>query len=275
MAANEIRTEMPRRRGAGVVAILGLAGLFLLAAPFAAPFASAHGGGAELFERAEKVIMPFADQTPSVDGTVQAGEYSEYGHWQEEGFHVYLAHNDSAIFVGLQQPGQGWAGIALSDDVDAGANVLVATENATSSQILDGFAANVTDEMTFVPDADVGGTDDVLAFGASMSTGAQYEFAIPLDSEDLRDQRLEVGELYPLVVAYNETARDIPGALADGDIHFLQVYVARATDDLAAIQEVFMGNPSPVPALAAMAVFSVALGALVWRYALPRREADR
>ncbi len=271
MGAKRIRTEAPWRRGATIVVMLALVVLLALATPSA----NAHSEGAELFEGAEKVIMPFTDQAPPVDGVVQAAEYSEYGHWQEEGFHVYLAHNETAVFVGLQQPGQGWAGIALSDDVDAGANVFVATENATSSRVIDGYAANVTDEMTFVADADVGGTDDVLAFGASMSSGAQYEFAIPLGAEDPRDQRFEMGELYPLVVAYNETAQDLPEALSDGDILFLQVYVARATDDLAAIQELFMGNPSPVPALAAMAVLSFAIGALGWRYVRPRREASQ
>ena len=242
------------------------------------PRALAHGMGEELFKGAEKVIIPALNGPPIVDGAIQEGEYTAYGFWAEEGegLELSLAHNDSCLFVGVRQPGSGWIGVALSSDVDEGANVITATWNATGGEARDNFAANVTDEMDMEPDTKIGGTDDILAFAATTSAqGTTYEFAIPVASEDQYDQRFEPGKLYPLIVAFNETAQELPSALGQGDVHFLWVYVARRSDDLGAVRDLFMANPSPVPALAAMAVFIVGTGALVWRYVTLRKEEAR
>lgn len=249
---------------------------FMALAIALAPVAKAHGEGAELFEGAEMIIMPYTDGPPDIDGQIGSGEYSTYGEWTEEGFELFLEHNDSSIFVGIRPPGPGWVGVALSGDIEAGANVIVATVNATAVEISDRFAANITDEMDSEPDTEIGGASDILAFGAfASSSRATYEFAILLDSPDPRDQRLETGSIYPLVVAFNETATELPMALGEGDIHFLRVYVARAGDRLAAIRELFRGETSPIPTLAAMAVFSATTGALVWRFLARKREEER
>ena len=259
------------RRAKFLVLFTGVALVVLLS-----PGATAHGAGGELFEGAEKVIMPFAKTPPIVDGLIGAGEYSDSGTWEEGGLQLLLAHNDSAIFVGLRPPGSGWVGVALSSDVDAGANVVVATMYGTAARISDNFAANVTDEMVNVPDTAVGGTSDILAFATTSSpAGATYEFATPIVSQDPHDQQFEAGVLYPFAVAFNETAQGFPASLAEGTMHLLRVYVARAQDDLAAIRDLFMANPTAIPALTAMAVFSVGAGALFFRYLAPRREGVR
>lgn len=237
------------------------------------PVARAHGEGAALFEGAQKVLMPFSETPPSIDGAIQSGEYSAFGAWEEEGFELFLEHNESLIYVAILSPGEGWAGVAFSSDVDAGANVILVNASGSAAEISDNFAPNVTDEMDSEPDVALGGVSDITAFAAaSSSTNTVYEFAIPLSSPDTLDQQFGAGSIYPLVVAFNETAQTRPAALAEGDIHFLQVYVARAQDDLAAIQEIFMGEISPVPALVAMASLSVGVGVLVWRYVLASRE---
>ncbi len=221
--------------------------------------------------------MPATSVSPTIDGVIGPSEYPAFAQWTEPGedLELSLAHNDSVIFVGIRQPGTGWVGVALADDPERGANVVLASENGTAVDASDNFAANVTDEMDSEPDTALGGTSDILAVVATASAqGTSYEFAIPLDSSDSFDQRLELGAVYPLVVAFNETATALPSFLAQGDIHFLQVYVARASDNLGSISEMLMGNPSAVPALGAMAILSVTVAALGWRFLAPRKEAE-
>ncbi len=251
-----------------IAALLGFAVISL------SPAASSHGVGGELFDGAPKVLIPATDNPPRVDGAIGQSEYDAYGVWTEEGeaFSLLLAHNDSWLFVGVQQPGTGWIGVALSGDMDVGANAITATLNASGVVVQDNYAAEVTDEMVLEPDVSVGGTTDVLAFGATGSAGgASYEIAIPLESADSHDQHLELGSLAALVAAFNETSQVLPTALNEGDMHFLLAYVARASDDLSAIQSLFAANPSPVPSLIAMAIFAIGTTSTFWRYAVPRK----
>lgn len=250
--------------------------LALVAALVSAPGVLAHEEAGMLFAGAEKVIMPATDHPPAVDGAIAEGEYDPYGVWEDGAFVVLLAHNDTWLFVGAKEPGAGWFGIAFSSELDQGANVVTTTANASGAVVRDNFAPNVTDEMDIVPDANLGGTSDILAFAATTSpTGTTYEFAIPLASADPYDQHFEPGNIYPLVVALNETAQELPVAFSEGRVHFLLVYVARPSDDLAAVRNLLAANPSPAPALAAMVVLTSGTGAVVWRYVAPRKGDAR
>ena len=104
----------------------------------------------------------------------------------------------------------GW--VAVGFDPTAGmqdANIIIGYVLNDTAHIRDDFGTGL---HAHVADTTIGGTDDVSDKAGTETGGVtEISFTIPLDSGDSRDRVLEVGQSYPVILAWGtDDAFDLP-----------------------------------------------------------------
>jgi len=225
----------------------------------------------ELFENADMIIVPFiANPGVTIDGKIGASEYSDYGRFLDEdtGMQVYLEHDGSSLYVGLKNPGNGWIAIGFgNENMKNGANVIMGYMDNGTLLIRDSYASEIDGEMEHEPVENLGGNNDIVsAKGIEDSLGTTIEFKVPLNSKDKYGRHLEPGKIYPMIIAFNDSFKEFNPTLDEGEIHFEKIYVARQSDDLEEIVDLFARNISPTSAVAAAAFLGISFAILLIAY---------
>ena len=134
------------------------------------------------------------------DGTISDGEYAASA---KIGPMTIWWHNDAEfLYIAAEAPTNGWVSVGL-DPVEKmkGANYLIAAFDG-EPKIEDGFGTAPVGNA-HPADTTLGGRDDIADFAVVERNGRTlFEAKIPLDSGDIYDKPLQVGQEYPIIVAY-------------------------------------------------------------------------
>jgi hypothetical protein len=235
---------------------------------------SMEGKGAmELFEKSETIIVPYvANPGVTIDGKIGAAEYSNYGRFVDEdtGMQAYLEHDGNSLYVGLKSPGNGWIAIGFGNDakdMEKGANVIMGYMDNGTLALRDDYAPKIDGEMKHDPVENFGGKNDIIsAKGTEDSSGTTIEFVVSLNSTDKYGRHLEAGNIYPLIIAWNNSLKEFNPTLDEGEIHFEKIYVARQNDNLKEISNLFSMNISPTNAVAGAIILGISFALLLIAY---------
>ncbi len=269
MEAQEITRlpRMTRRSRAAAVLLVGVVVGLLFA-----PNVGAHEGDAsELFESAEVVLVPYA-QAPAIilDGTATPGEYGSDGAWTDpsSGFSADMLWDGQSLFIAVSNPADGWVAVGFSTDLEAGMGFAVVAEINATLQGLERVALNVSDDAVLSP-VSPPGAGAIEAFNVSRA-GSRLSAELRL-SANASSWKLNPGELVPTIIAFNSTSAAPPESLAGSNVRFLRSYLFRPQDNPDEIRKLLMGEFSPVPGIAAVAVMGVGIIAIVTTF-VPRKE---
>ncbi len=139
------------------------------------------------------------------DGQINIGEYHYRFQAPFSDILIYWEHDSTVLFVGLVTPGTGWVGFGVGNrELDA---------NLIMGGYADGFGFGFdmtgTEGWTQTLDTDLGGSDDILQFGASENaTHTIFEFQIMLNTNDLLDPVITMGKVGNFFVAYHVSEDD-------------------------------------------------------------------
>lgn len=255
-------------------------GILLLIVLFSIPtLALAHeesmeGKGAmELFEKAGTIIVPYVtNPSVTIDGKIGVAEYSNYGRFVDEdtGMQIYLEHDGNSLYVGLKSPGNGWIATGFGNDakdMEKGANVIMGYMDNGTLALRDDYATKIDSEMEHEPVENFGGKSDIIsAKGTEGSSGTTIEFVVPLNSTDKYGRHLEAGNIYPIVIAWNNSLKEFNPTLDEGEIHFEKIYIARQNDNLKDVSDMFAMNISPTNAVAGAIILGISFALLLIAY---------
>lgn len=134
------------------------------------------------------------------DGDVTDGEYDNV--IDIDKMRLWWSNDADYLYLALRGDTEGWIGVGLDpEDRMQGANYLICAVTDEGATVWDAYGEGAVG-ATHPPDEELGGSDDVVAFGASEADGVTVmEAQIPLDSGDEYDKVLEPGETYPVIVA--------------------------------------------------------------------------
>lgn len=134
------------------------------------------------------------------DGAVAEGEYDHVTDIGE--VRLWWSNDADYIYLALRGRTEGWLAIGLDPENQMqGANFLIAAVDADGATLWDAYGQGAVG-ATHPADEELGGTDDVVAYGASEADGVTVmEVQVPLDSGDAYDKALEPGQTYPVIVA--------------------------------------------------------------------------
>lgn len=229
--------------------------------------------GMALFENATTITVPFvANPSVTIDGKIGAAEYSDYGRFVDEdtGMQAYLEQDSNSLYVGLKSPGKGWIAVGFGNDakdMEKGANVIMGYMDNGTLVIRDDYAPKIDKEMEHDSVENSGGTSDIIsAKGTEDSTGTTIEFVVPLHSKDKYGRHIDVGKIYPLIIAWNNSLKEFNPPLDKGEIRFEKIYVAWQNENLNEINKLFSTNISPVNAVAAVIIIGVSFTMLLIAY---------
>ena len=114
------------------------------------------------------------------------------------------------LFVKVSAPTAGWVAVGFAPTAGMqDANIIIGYVLNDTAHIRDDFGTGL---HSHAADTSLGGTDDVTDKAGTETSGTtEITFIIPLDSGDTRDQILEIGQLYPVILAWGiDDAFDTP-----------------------------------------------------------------
>ncbi|MEW5826256.1 MAG: DOMON domain-containing protein [Candidatus Bipolaricaulota bacterium] len=173
------------------VAVAAALAVFLLAPSAANPAALEAAPG----------VARTSPAYPSVDGKVDEGEY--VGRLDLVGAELLFANDATTLRLAVVAPATGYVAVGLEPEtMMQGADFLLGA-------VVDGVTVARDDWGTglvsHAADVDREGSDDLLAAAGAESNGATtIEFAIPLDSGDLRDRVLRPGQTVKVLLAFHD-----------------------------------------------------------------------
>ncbi len=238
----------------------------------------AHEEGEEtanLFGDAETIIVPYvAHPSVVIDGKIGADEYSSAARFVDEdtGMEAYLLHDGENLYVALKNPGDGWVAIGFgysTEDLDEGASVIAGYVDNGTLMIREFHASEITGEMEVEPVEELGGASSIISAEGVENGGTTIEFVVPLNASDEYGIHLEPGKIYPLIIAFSDSLKDFPSNLDEGEIHFEKAYIARQSDDIKEIEDLFAmknGPYSPYDTVIAMTIVGLSSVALLVAY---------
>ena len=265
------------RRSKGKVSFLLFFTIFLMV--FLAYPVLAHEVGEEgitnLFEKAETLTVPYvAHPNITIDGKIGTDEYSSAGRFVDEdtGMEAYLLHDGENLYVGLRNPGQGWVAIGFGyniEDLDEGASVVIGYIDSGKLMIREFHASEITGEMEVKPVKELGGASHIISAKGAEGGATTIEFVVPLNASDRYGIHLKPGKVYPLIIAFNDSLKEFPSNLDEGELHFEKAYIVRQNDNINEIENLFAmkSNPySPYDTVIAMTIVGLSSVALLVVY---------
>ncbi|MCX7788161.1 MAG: cytochrome and DOMON domain-containing protein [Spirochaetes bacterium] len=141
-----------------------------------------------------------------LDGVILGGEYDTEYLFQDGAFKVYLKVESPYIFVGIEAQTTGWVGIGFDpvSVMDQADMVIAWIDSGGKVHALDCFSTGLFGPHP--PDTDLGGTNDLRAFGGKEERGKTVvEFQKPLKTSDSFDKPIDPTKLLKIIWAYGET----------------------------------------------------------------------
>jgi hypothetical protein len=113
-------------------------------------------------------------------------------------------NDEDALCAAIVSETSGWVAVGLDPETRMqGANFVLGYVADGATVIQDMFGNRPAGPDSHPADEQLGGTDDILAFGGSEQDGlTTIEFCIPLDSGDEYDKPLVSGTSYPIILAF-------------------------------------------------------------------------
>jgi hypothetical protein len=141
---------------------------------------------------------------PLIDGKIVRGEYFDV--LVLDGVEVHSFNDDEFLFIGLRSAGFGWVALGISPvELHIGANFLFGAVVDGETLVSDQFGSG---RYEHVQDISLGGTNNIVEYAGEETSGTVIELKIPLDSRDVYDVFLEAGNIYSIIVAYQEIEED-------------------------------------------------------------------
>jgi sugar lactone lactonase YvrE len=139
------------------------------------------------------------------DGVISEGEYADSVQEADVTFH--WIHDGEYLYGALTAPTEGWVAVGFKPEVAMqGANYVYGYVADGEVEAFDMWGAQPRGPGSHPPDVDLGGTDDIVAFGGQEADGTTtFEFQIPLDSGDEYDKPLEIGQSHDILLAWGPT----------------------------------------------------------------------
>jgi hypothetical protein len=136
------------------------------------------------------------------DGVVGADEYS--GNVATAGVTFHWRTDGEFLYGALSAATGGWVAVGLNPDQRMqGANYVYGWVKDGQAEVLDMFGTRPSGPNSHPLDTELGGQDDILAFGGVEANGTTtIEFKISLDSGDANDKPLAVGENHTILLAF-------------------------------------------------------------------------
>lgn len=153
------------------------------------------------------VTVTEAKVAPTIDGTIEEGEYPHTTTHSATGMTVYWYNDENEIYIGMVSPGTGWVAIGFDPGFAMNkANFVFGYVSGGETRVSDQYG---TSSFTHSPDDSLGGTDDITEYAGSEASGkTTIELRMPLDSGDPWDKPLKPGNTYTVRVAYQSSADD-------------------------------------------------------------------
>lgn len=143
-------------------------------------------------------------QLPTIDGKIGADEYAQHYMDPDLNMEVHWTIDDEFIYIGLKAPTTGWVGIGWRPGIPLeeleegkkGVDQYMGYVAGGVLSMLDAFQEAPAGAPK--PDADLGGTDDILEkAGSEDSSGTAIEFKRKLNTQDKFDNPVPAqGEVY-------------------------------------------------------------------------------
>jgi len=143
----------------------------------------------------------------SVDGKIDEGEYLNSYNDSSTGLILYWHNDKSNLYIGLQSKNNGWASIGFDPEkAMQGANLILVAMDGDNPIIRDDYGDGM---FSHTPDEELGGNTDIISYaGKKNDSGYTFEFAIPMDSGDDFDKKLESGQQYTVILAVHASSID-------------------------------------------------------------------
>lgn len=169
----------------------------------------------------------------------------------------------------MENPGNGWIAIGFgndAEDMEKGANVIMGYIINDTLFIRESYASRIDGEMEHEPVENLGGKSDIIIAKGIEDSLTTIEFKLPLNSEDKYGRHLEPGKIYPIIIVFNDSLKEFNPTLDEGEIHFEKIYVARQSDNLKNIFDLFAKNISSTSAVAASLFLGISFAMLLMAY---------
>jgi len=141
-----------------------------------------------------------------LDGLIRSGEYDTEYLFQEGAVKIYLKVESPNISIGIEAPTTGWVGIGFDpvSVMDQADMVIAWIDSGGKVYALDCFSTGLFGPHP--PDTDLGGTNDLIAFGGKEEGGKTVlEFQRPLKTSDSFDKPIDPTKPLKIIWAYSET----------------------------------------------------------------------
>ncbi len=140
------------------------------------------------------------------DGVIRSGEYEREYLFQEGAVKVYMKVEAPMISIGIEAPTTGWIGIGIDpvSVMDQADMIIAWVDSEGKPHALDCFSKGLFGPHP--PDTELGGTDDLVAFGGKEEGGRTIiEVKRPLKASDPYDKPIDPALPIKIIWAYGET----------------------------------------------------------------------
>ncbi|MBN1246127.1 MAG: hypothetical protein JXC32_00625 [Anaerolineae bacterium] len=151
-------------------------------------------------ETEEPEEMPDDTIVWMADGLITEGEYTDQADFGD--IRIWWQHDGEFLYLAMEGDTTGWVAVGINpQNRMQGANYMFGYVADGIARLWDAYGTAPTG-ANHPPDAELGGTDDVVTFTGEEQNGVtRFEIQIPLDSGDQYDQPLAAGNSYPIIVA--------------------------------------------------------------------------
>ncbi len=163
----------------------------------------------------------FVDANPTLDGVIQKDEYTQSKTYDNNNFELHWRVESPNFFMAIRAKTKGWVSVGFSPTVMMkDADMIIGwVESNNEVKIFDAFSTG--DMGPHPPDENLGGNNDIIAFGGTESgEWTTLEFQRKLDTGDKYDKVFPSSGNIKIIVAYG--SRD----------EFASMHRFRATDSI-------------------------------------------
>ncbi|UCC92790.1 MAG: hypothetical protein JSW25_09025, partial [Thermoplasmata archaeon] len=147
-----------------------------------------------------------AEAAPTIDGTIESGEYERMVKYDNDMYEVHWTITDTELWMGIYAQTTGWVAIGFdpTDRMKDADMVFGWVDGTGTLSIFDAYATGVNGPHPV--DTDQGGTDDITEAAGTESSGwTTLEFRRDLSTGDTWDNDIPTSGAIPLIWAVGNT----------------------------------------------------------------------
>ncbi len=148
------------------------------------------------------LISAGAEAAPTIDGTIESGEYERMVKYDNDMYEVHWTMTDTELWMGISAQTNGWVAIGFdpTDRMKDADMVFGWVDGSGNLSIFDAYATGVNGPHPV--DTDQGGTDDITEAAGTESLGwTTLEFRRDLSTGDTWDNDIPTSGTIPLIWA--------------------------------------------------------------------------